>query len=342
MTPTRRTVLALLPAALLTACTTPSGADPGDGATQVEPVEPSTAAPGPASGSDAPRLSLDPVEPWREPPGEAHLAIKRAATDAVEAIGGWTDRAGATADAARARGASLELPAEVVDTFAELLEPEAVAATIEVVYPQIGGLTSSEASVMTVVSQRLLLRDGTRDERGNVLDIRLARQGKSWVVQGVTPTAPLPSAGGPLSEPAQRVLDHPRLVLPPSAAADVRTGAIDDSILAVLAGLADEHDLQVQVFYDGHPTNVFGTDRVSRHSQGRAVDLVRVDGVMVTDPAMPRETLEAVMTLAGKLGATEVGGPFDLNGPARGYFTDAVHLDHLHVAVGLGVPPAVP
>ncbi|MCY7402630.1 MAG: hypothetical protein LH477_17055 [Nocardioides sp.] len=87
---------------------------------------------------------------------------------------------------------------------------------------------------------------------------------------------------------------------------------------------------------------MFGTDRASRHSQGRAVDLVRVDGIMVTDPAMPRETLETVTTLAGRLGATEVGGPFDLNGPGRGYFTDAVHLDHLHVAVRDGGLPAVP
>ena len=139
-----------------------------------------------------------------------------------------------------------------------------------------------------------------------------------------------------------RVLGHPRLALPAPAEADVRSGRIDDGVLAVLAGLADEHDLQVQVLYDGHPVNVFGTDRVSRHTQRRAADIVGVGGYLVSDPNLPRELLNRVMVRAGELGATEVGGPFDLNGPGRGYFTDPVHLDHLHLAVGDGVAPASP
>lgn len=344
MTHTRRTALSLLPVALMTACSAsdPEGAS-GDGATPVRPVTPS-GTPSTTPPPPSPRPTLGPVQAWQPPEGEAHLAIKRLVTDAVEAIGSWSEQDGAMAAAAHARGLGLGLSAEVVDTFGELLEPAATAARTAVVYPQIGGLTATGSAVMIVVTQELLMSDGTRHERGNVLDVRLASDGGVWSVLGVTPTAPITAIapGAPVTQAAQRVLEHPRLVLPPSAAADVMAGGIDDSVLTVLAGMADQHDLQVQVFYDGHPTNVFGTDRPSRHSQGRAVDIVRVDGLWVNDPAMPRATLEAALTLAGQLGATEVGAPFDLNGPARGYFADAVHLDHLHVAVGPGASPAVP
>jgi hypothetical protein len=345
VTHSRRTMLSLLPAALVTACSaTRSGTASSDGATPVRPATPSV-TPSTTSGTTPPGDVLGSVDPWLPPDGEAHLTLKRLVTDAVEAIGSWSEPEGALTAAARARGLGLGLPPEVVDSFGELLEPAAVAARTQVVYPQLGGLTATESSIMTVVSQELLMSDGSRHERGNVLDVRLAAREGVWAVRGVVPTAPvvpIAPGGATPSEAARRVLEHPRLVLPPSAAADVMAGGVDDSILSVLAGLADRHDLQVQVFYDGHPTNVFGTDRASRHSQGRAVDIVQVDGVWVNDPSMPRATLEAVMILAGQLGATEIGGPFDVNGPGRGYFTDAVHLDHLHVAVGVGVPPAAP
>jgi uncharacterized heparinase superfamily protein len=96
------------------------------------------------------------------------------------------------------------------------------------------------------------------------------------------------------------------------------------------------------VLRTGHPREVFGTARTSNHTHGRAVDVWRVDGRPVVDPATPRALLRDVMVRAGRLGATEVGGPFDVDGPGRGFFTDDVHRDHLHVGLTPGRRPARP
>jgi hypothetical protein len=58
------------------------------------------------------------------------------------------------------------------------------------------------------------------------------------------------------------------------------------------------------------------------------------------DPAISRILLTQVMVRAGELGATEVGGPFDLNGERSGFFTDIVHQDHLHIGITPGKPQA--
>lgn len=72
------------------------------------------------------------------------------------------------------------------------------------------------------------------------------------------------------------------------------------------------------------------------------MDIWRIDGALVVDPSTPRDLLAAVMTKAGQLGATEIGGPFDLNGERPRYFTDDLHKDHIHIGVTEGGLPAVP
>lgn len=175
-----------------------------------------------------------------------------------------------------------------------------------------------------------------------MLDVRVARDGDDvWQVTGIeagNPPAPVRS----VSALAERVLADPNINLPGPGRADIEAGYVEDSILSVLDQVAQTRVIDVHVVQTGHPVNIFATDRNSQHTLGRAVDIWRIDGQLVVDPSTPRDLLVEVMTVAGPAGATEVGGPFDLNGSRSGYFADAVHSDHLHLAVTPGRSPAVP
>jgi hypothetical protein len=79
------------------------------------------------------------------------------------------------------------------------------------------------------------------------------------------------------------VLAHPRIELPDSAVWDIHRGRISDTLLAVMARAADEVDYGVVVLDTGHPWEIFGTDRQSDHTRGRAVDIYRVGDRNVVD-----------------------------------------------------------
>lgn len=189
--------------------------------------------------------------------------------------GELVDRCGPTAP--RLPGASPEI--------AERAGPVLVAgahSAVDIVYPQLGGLTSERASVMAVVSQRLLLQEGQRQTVVRTIDVRLVRREGRWSVEDI------PSFGGdPVPTPvtllpsAARVLTHPAIDLPDSARWDILTGRVGEPILALLAELADRHRLGVTVFATGHPHEVFGTTRISNHTRGAAVDLWFVDAPVV-------------------------------------------------------------
>jgi hypothetical protein len=155
---------------------------------------------------------------------------------------------------------------------------------------------------------------------------------------------------GAASRPAQRalspaekqLLSHPGVRLPADAAADVRAGLVDAQLVRMLNQLGRAHTLEVTVLRTGHPRNVFGTRRVSNHAVGRGVDIWAVDGDPVASPDTPRPRLAQVMTAAAALGATEVGGPFDINGSRGGFFTNQVHRDHIHLGINPGHEPAKP
>jgi len=180
-------------------------------------------------------------------------------------------------------------------------------------------------------------------ERQLTVDVRLGRASadEAWVVTTVSSAdvAPVPGVRSPVAE---EVLVNPDIRPPEPAVRDIEESRIDESVLRLLQGLGSEHVIDVHVLYSGHPTKVSATGRPSNHSVGRAVDIWRVDGHLVVDPGTPRELLETVMLRAGQLGATEVGGPFDLNGERPRFFTDVVHADHLHLGVTEGRSPAVP
>jgi hypothetical protein len=85
----------------------------------------------------------------------------------------------------------------------------------------------------------------------------------------------------------------------------------------------------VSVVRSGHPIDVFGTTRPSDHPRGRAVDVWRVDGHAVVDPATPAALVDNLMRRAAALGSYNVGGPRQLSGSQ--FFSDRTHRDHVHM-----------
>jgi hypothetical protein len=205
----------------------------------------------------------------------------------------------------------------------------------QVVYPQFGGLTEDRCSIMAVVRQTLGLPDGTLREEVRTVDVRLRISGGEWRFEA------LASAGGePVERPeelppeAEAVLDDPRIELPDSARWDIHRGATSPDLLALMSRLAEATGgYGVCVLESGHPINVFGTDRLSDHTRGRAVDIHRIaDQLVIEDRHEGSGTDRAVSWLYDEPSRPIIGGPWALDGFGGRSFTDAVHQDHLHVA----------
>ena len=312
-----RPAAALLAWVLLAACTA------GDGG-QVPVASTDRPASVPVT---SPRLEA--ASRYQPLPGEPAPEAKQAAADAVQALTTFEAGSDPALEVSTAL-TGLGAPAELVGQAAPLLVVGAASAG-DIVYPQLGGLTARSASVMVVVRQRLLA-GGATTAVVRTLDVRLARRGQEWVVTG------LESAGGvpldpapPPSAAAAPVLANDNVGLTDSARWDILAGGVDDRVLSVLARLGMEHTLDVTVLATGHPHEVFGSSHVSNHTQGRAVDIWALDGRPVLeqrDPAGPLATLARSLLAEG---VTELGGPWDLDGPGGASFTNLVHQDHLHV-----------
>jgi hypothetical protein len=293
-------------------------------------------APGPTSGSPSgpapPGVTVPAAAPWQAGDGEVLPQVKELAARLVETAGTWTAGASSAADL-RTRLADAGFAAALADA-AIALQADSPAASLAVIYPQYGGLSGGRASVM-VTAEQTLVQGGALTRRGHTVDVRLVAgaPGGQWLVDDVLPGVPGPP-GAPVNAAARAVLENARITLPAAAEADIRAGVVDHQVLAVLAGLAADHELTVTVLVSGHPRNVFGTDRVSKHTLGKAVDIWAIDGQAVVDPDTPRDLVTSVMRRAAALGAAEVGGPVDLDARGGGtFFTDQVHQDHVHVGV---------
>lgn len=131
---------------------------------------------------------------------------------------------------------------------------------------------------------------------------------------------------------ASDLLANPHLVLTEVARADLAHGVVDPRVVALLAALSESHVIGVSVLETGHSLFVAGTTRVSNHVFGRAADIYMVDGEAVSPGSRAAAAAVAWLgTLTGPARPDEVGQPFaDL--PAAGFFSDAAHLDHIHVA----------
>ncbi|MFC6599793.1 hypothetical protein [Kitasatospora paranensis] len=327
----RRAVLVGAAAALLAACSGKSGrgtASPGT-------ASPGTsAAPSSAPASSAPPSStaaaLPATTPWRPGPGEVQPEVKLRAVELVEALGAWPEGGGGAA-AARVKVAALGLDPGLA-AEAGGLTGDAGRAALQVIDAQYGGILTDTASVLVVCRQwTATAPDPAVTAGGTTVDVRLSRAQPRWTVTALHPAQPGPAAAR-LSAAAERVLAEPRIQLPPAGLADVRSGAVHDSVLTAMLTLAARTPFAVSVVRSGHPLDVFGTNRPSDHPQGRAFDVWQIDGRAVVDPATPHDLVDGFMRAAAAAGSYNVGGPRQLAGGAAGqFFSDATHHDHVHV-----------
>lgn len=218
-----------------------------------------------------------------------------------------------------------------------------------IVYPQIGGLVpdspqATTAAVLVVARQTVTSRSGRSTERVRTFDVRLQVNEGQWRVSALV------SVGGePVDRPADldpraaRVLDDPRIELPDTARWDVHAGRISLDLLDLLAAVAAVAPVSVAVLRTAHPRNVFGTDRVSNHTEGRAVDIWQIGGQPVVTTGAAGGAAGAVLRAAyADPRLSQAGSPTgsDLDGPRRRRsIVNLVHKDHLHLAVrGAGAP----
>ncbi|WP_299958819.1 hypothetical protein [uncultured Modestobacter sp.] len=327
-------VAAAATALLLAGCAaTSSAAEPtaaGGAAGQSSQVQPA-----PATVAPAPVEPVLPAVPPRfvAAGNEVEAELKTAAAHFVEDLGTYDPAAPSVRAAA--------LPGPEQEIAASLGRADA-SSRVRVLFVQLGGLrpiaAPTYASAMVVAEQVRTGVDGAVRTEVRTLDVRLARGDHGWAV------VELASAGGaPVDPPAElsgsaaAALAEPGLLLPDSARWDIAAGLAQDQMLDAAIAVARQVPIQISVLQTGHPYTVID-DRpappVSAHSSGRAFDIWAFDGVPVHDltPEQVRELGELVLAVPG---VTQVGMPtgLDLDGPGPRSFANAVHDDHLHVAV---------
>nr|WSW41709.1 hypothetical protein OG296_00330 [Streptomyces sp. NBC_01001] len=282
--------------------------------------------------SPAPSASLPAAVPWRPGPGEIEPAAKLAAVRLVEALGTWPPGQGGPRNAAQ-RVAALGIAGPLAARLAAEagpLTPPADQAVVRVIDAQYGGLLPDTASVLIPCAQSTRT-GGVVREGGTTVDVRLDRTSAGWAVTSLHPGRPGPAA--PPGASARAVLAQPRIELPPASAADIRSGAVHESVLRAMLRLAETYRVSVSVVRSGHPLNVFGTSRPSDHPVGRAFDVWGIDGRPIVDPATPRSLITVFMRSAAAAGSYNVGGPVRVSGGAtpNQFFSDDTHHDHVHV-----------
>lgn len=225
------------------------------------------------------------------------------------------------------------LPPELAPFATALFRP-ARWSRGRIVYPQLGGLAPDNASVMVVVEQTTGTA-GILDTEVRTLNIEVRRVGAQWRFERlisaggapVLPTAPLPAV-------ALAVLSDPRIEMPDSARWDIVAGLVSDQLLHLLARLAERTSFSVVTLSAGHSWEIYGTPRQSDHSRGLAVDIYRLGERLVIDDRTPGSfTHDVVAWLYEQPEVARMGSPWALDGFGGRSFTDALHQDHLHVAV---------
>jgi len=208
--------------------------------------------------------------------------------------------------------------------------------TIE--YAQLGGHRDDRISIMVVVHQELGT-PGTADaERTETrtMDVRLARGASgAWEFEKLASAGGQPVARpGNLSPLAASVVDDPRIDLPDTAIWDIYSGRTDPALHQVMLDIAERTPYSVIVLRTGHPHNVFGTDRVSNHTVGRAVDIHEAGSELVIDSHDTTSSIYALSAwLVSRHDIREFGSSWRFDDAVAHNFTDEVHHDHLHVGV---------
>lgn len=292
------------------------------------PITSPTAQPDP---TDAP----PPAVPARYEPAESenHPNAKRLAAGVAHTLTNYDP--GMSVDAVLAAVTSDAKRQEALAAVAEpLLRPD-VWSRGTVVYPQLGGLHIGSASVMVVVRQELGRDADVVETATRTLDVRLRLVDGRWVFDQLASVGGAPPADrADLSPTARRVLDDPRIRLPDSARWDIQRGAISPRLLQVMSDLADRTPYAVVTLSSGHPFHVFGTQRQSKHTLGRAMDVYLLEDDHLVDLRSEDSVAhELVRWLYTHPEVSSIGSPWALDERGGRSFSDAVHQDHIHIAV---------
>lgn len=229
-----------------------------------------------------------------------------------------------------------------------------------VVYPQLGGLTDDRMSVMVVARQELSDDEEFSYAVKRTLDVRLVRSEGEWAFEELASVGseqmPRPAD---LSNLAISVVDHPNIILSDSARWDIYRGWISEDLLRLMLDLGNEAVYHVVTLKSGHPYHVFGTETMSRHTSGHAVDMYRIGNVnVVDDRSKTSATHNIVSDWCTRTDVSSIGSPWRFENPtpeegteerSEGEaaeepedvgpefkcrsFTDRVHQDHIHVSV---------
>lgn len=161
-----------------------------------------------------------------------------------------------------------------------------------------------------------------------------------------------PDGGGstkPGSGSAEDLLSNPNLDGSSDAIADLRSGNVDERLVAVLQAVAEKHKIYLSVIKTGHPFGPtipggYGSagGAVNTHYYYRAADIAQVDGMPVegngTDPAV-LDVGKIIHGIPPGQRPDEIVGPPDWTNSfgytrEEGFITDPsltqLHTDHIH------------
>ena len=136
----------------------------------------------------------------------------------------------------------------------------------------------------------------------------------------------------PKTQLERRVLADPRLAIYQCGRDDIRTGQIDQRILAAMEYLADSgFRLTITSMKCGHSV-LTASGNVSEHSTGDAIDIAQVNGIPILGNQGPGSITEAVvktlLRLQGQMEPHQIISLMSMGGPT---YAMGDHDDHIHL-----------
>ena len=279
------------------------------------------------------------VPPFDPQSDDVYPSMKRVAGRVVQQLSTYSEEDSWSSVVERV-ATRFDIPTESLRA-ARPLYVKSTSSVSEIVYPQLGGLQlatdPASASVMVVVNQQL--EGGPEPAASRTVDVRMVLEGDRWRVESID------SGGGEVIDPppdlsrvARGVLSNPDIELAGSARWDIYRGGVDERLLRLMAGLARRYSYSVTVLTSGHPVHVFGTEHVSNHTEGRAVDIWKVGEYAVVSQRDNRSSPAFRLTqrVFETSDVPEIGSPWDFDGGGSRSFTNDVHLDHIHLGYDAG------
>ncbi len=136
----------------------------------------------------------------------------------------------------------------------------------------------------------------------------------------------------PKTQLERRVLADPRLSIYDCGRTDIRTGQVDQRVLAAMEYLAGNgFRLTITSLKCGHSVYTSGGN-ISEHSTGDAMDIAALNGIPILGNqgrgSITEAAVETLLRLQGTMRPHQLITLMDLGGPS---FSMADHADHIHV-----------